>query len=104
MNLTQSVVYRIRCVDPNVQNFYIGCTNNLKKRLSRHKNNCENNLNPKHNIRLYRFIRANGGFANWTFEILLNVPYVNHRYQLEEIEKGFIRMTDRRLLLNVRIN
>ena len=49
---------------------YVGSTSNFAIRKSNHKSVCNNANSKDHNYRLYRYIRSNGGFNNWTFTIL----------------------------------
>lgn len=59
-------IYRCYCLDTKIQDSYIGSTKNLKRRIAMHIQSC----NAQTKIKLYDFIRENGGFENWTFEIL----------------------------------
>jgi hypothetical protein len=65
--------YKIRhATDDNLQ-CYVGSTDNFAKRKIAHKHDCNNPNGKNYNIKLYQYIRANGGFANWRFEVLLEV-------------------------------
>lgn len=66
----QITIYKIKCLDENIQNVYIGKTKNFNKRKWSHKQDCCNPESKKHNLKLYQFIRANGGWDNWIFEQL----------------------------------
>jgi group I intron endonuclease len=64
-------IYKIYCKDENIKDCYIGSTKNLSKRIIQHKINCNNsNLVYKYNLKIYTFIRNNGGFDNFDFEIV----------------------------------
>jgi len=54
-------VYKISCVDENVEEFYIGSTINLYDRIRQH----ENLFNTGCKYKVYEFIRQNGGLSNW---------------------------------------
>ena len=58
-------MYRLACKNPLIKEIYIGHTKNIKIRLKRHKQDCKNSNRPNHNIKLYTFIRENGGWDNW---------------------------------------
>jgi hypothetical protein len=58
-------IYRIYCRDGSCNEFYIGSTNNIDLRMKQHKTGCARN-----NQLLYCIMRGNGGWYNWTFEIL----------------------------------
>lgn len=57
-------IYKIYCKDENIKECYIGSTKNLDDRIKEHQRKCNN---PKCNIKVYKFIRENGGFNNWNF-------------------------------------
>jgi hypothetical protein len=67
-----STIYKIFCKDANVHDVYVGSTVNYKKRMTRHKSNC-NNINSKaYNCFIYQFIRQNGNWDNFDHEIIEN--------------------------------
>jgi hypothetical protein len=66
-----ATVYRIFCLDPNISDSYVGYTiKSIDFRMYHHKKTCENSGYKYHHKKLYRFIRENGGFENFSFEIL----------------------------------
>jgi len=68
-------IYRIVCRDISVTQQYVGSTTNLTNRRADHKQKCTNPKSYHYNHFVYRFIRDNGGFANW--EIVLIEKVVN---------------------------
>jgi len=71
--MNTACVYKIFCKDATITDFYVGSTTNFVKRVATHKSHCNNKNNserPQYNTRLCIFIRQNGGFENWNFEIL----------------------------------
>jgi len=48
--------------------FYIGSTTSLSRRKCHHKKNVRNKVGKLYRCKLYEFIRANGGWDNFTFE------------------------------------
>ena len=64
------VIYQIVCKDSNIEDVYIGSTNDVRKRMSQHKSNCHNPNSENYNNPLYKFIRTNKGWDNWRMEIL----------------------------------
>ncbi len=54
--------YKIVCNNPNINYVYIGSTKNYTKRKNMHKSDCELEKH-KH---LYKTIKENGGWENWT--------------------------------------
>ncbi len=56
------IMYMIKCGDDNIEGCYIGSTKDFKGRKHVHKNNCNNENLQNYNLRLYKFIRNNGGW------------------------------------------
>ncbi len=63
-------IYKLCCKDETVTDCYIGSTHNLTTRIRSHKKRCINPNAQGHNIKIYKFIRENGGWTNWYFSIL----------------------------------
>ena len=64
IDYSNCVMYRLVCKDLNVTDCYVGHTTNhfkLKKRSSKHRTDYK--IHKK--IRVYKFIRENGGLENW---------------------------------------
>lgn len=70
LNFDNTVIYKICCKDENIKDLYVGHTTNFKTRQYNHINCCKNEKTKGYNIKLYKFIRANGGFDNWNIEKL----------------------------------
>jgi len=68
-------VYKLFC--DGIEDFYIGSTFNMRSRKYEHKHNCNNPNSKKYNFKVYQYIRENGGFANWKFEILVEKDFEN---------------------------
>ena len=64
-NFENCIVYKIYCINPEVTEFYIGSTIDLRKRLYVHKHDCKTK-----NMKLYNYINQNGGWSNFSCEIL----------------------------------
>ena len=71
---SKGVQYKIVCNDPTILDSYNGSTCSLKDRKSVHKKRCNNPNSKDHNLKVYRFIRDNGGWDNWTFIQLEESP------------------------------
>ena len=67
-----TIFYKLKHANNDLE-CYVGSTDDFKKRKGDHKSDCNNPNSPKYNLKVYRYIRSNGGFANWTFEVLQNV-------------------------------
>ena len=67
------VVYKLYCKNNSITEFYIGSSVNFKSRKYNHKSCCNNSNSLIYNSKQYKFIRDNGGFEDWQFDILLEV-------------------------------
>jgi hypothetical protein len=66
-----ATVYRIFCKDPEINDSYIGHSiKPLSIRMYHHLKTCVNSGYKYHNKKLYKFIRANGGFQNFDVEVI----------------------------------
>lgn len=81
--------YRIYCKNPDVDDSYIGSTNNLKQRVREHQSRCMNLADPAYSRPLYTAIRANGGLNNWEFEEIECVECAT-RDEMRHIEEDFV--------------
>lgn len=68
----KNVIYKIYC---NIEDghIYIGSTNNFTSRRSQHRKNVTNRTCKKYWGKLYQYIRLNGGWSNFTMEIIEEV-------------------------------
>lgn len=66
INYDNSIIYRIVCNDPTITDCYIGSTSNFIKRKNTHKTNCKLETGKSYNYNIYKFIRSNGGWENWS--------------------------------------
>ena len=67
--------------------FYIGSTINLHRRIISHKTSCNNKNDHKYNLKIYKTIRENGGWDNWQIveiDKLINVTSIQARQSEEE--------------------
>ena len=83
--------YKIVSIDENIKDCYVGKTKNFKNRIIDHKSNCYNQSRKCYNIKLYQFIRENGGINNWKFIEIETNEYdkkdsaFRERYWIEEL-------------------
>jgi len=93
VDYSKSLIYKLCCKDVNINEIYVGSTTNLIKRKYKHKYDC-NNINSKsYNHYVYRFVRENGGFQNWSMIIIENYPCENKR-ELEKRERYWLEQLD----------
>ena len=75
-------IYKLICKDNTITEFYVGSTKDIKNRMRIHKLDCENKK-----LKLYNYINENGGWDNWTYEIIKEVDVDDRKkYEIEQIE------------------
>lgn len=90
MNYSDMIIYKICCNDLSIKDIYIGHTCNLAKRRWHHKNCC-NNENGKYNMKVYQFIRENGGWDNWSVILVDKCPCLDLE-EATKIERHYIEI------------
>ena len=66
-------VYIYKLIKNNAINddmIYIGSAENINDRMSKHKYSCNNIKGRKYNYKVYKYIRDNGGWDEWKYEII----------------------------------
>jgi len=71
---SKTIIYKIVCDDLSVKDCYVGHTINMTKRKWNHKSVCNNEKNKSHNQKIYKIIRANGGWENWSMLLVEKFP------------------------------
>jgi hypothetical protein len=61
-----TIMYKLVCNDVNIKELYVGQTTNFTVRKDSHKTKCSNELLKSYNLKVYKFIHANGGWDNWS--------------------------------------
>ena len=70
IDYSNTIIYKITCKDESIKDVYVGHTTNFVQRKHAHKQSCISEKSSNHNCKLYKIIRANGGWDNWTMEIV----------------------------------
>ena len=94
LDYSNTVIYRFYSKNPNIKDDYIGHSVDFYKRQSKHKNCCNNNKNSskkRFHLKVYKFIRENGGYDNWQFEILV-YPDLKDKDEAEKLEGHYIEI------------
>jgi len=86
IDYSKTIIYKISCKDVNVTDIYVGHSTNMELRIADHKAKTNNETNPKHNCKVYEFIRNNGGISSWEFVEVEKYPCQN-KNQAEERER-----------------
>ena len=89
INYNKSSIYKICCNDLNIKDIYIGSTTNFTRRKQQHKTRCNNINDKRHNLKLYKCIRDNGGWDNWSMILIENVS-CESKLELHKIERDYI--------------
>jgi len=72
---SKSVIYMIKKKDDDDnENVYIGSTKNFRKRKWEHKNRCNNPNSKGYNLKLYQYIRENGGWDEFNKIVIEKYP------------------------------
>jgi hypothetical protein len=70
IDYSNTVFYKIYCNDTNVNDIYVGHTVNFVQRKDSHRGACIKENNANHNFKVYKCIRDNGGWDNWTMDMI----------------------------------
>ena len=88
VNYQNGMIYKLCCNDLNITDIYIGSTVNFKERKRCHKKACNNINNRCYNLKLYKFIRDNGGWNNWDMVLVAKTP-CNSKLELLQFERKY---------------
>jgi len=90
MSESKQYYYVYKLFHPDCPEFYIGSTKNMKDRMYKHKSRCNNEIDPQHNLKVYEYIRSNGGFDSWQFEVLEHIRNSINTKELHDVERKYI--------------
>ena len=85
IDYSNTIFYKIYCMNQEITDKYIGHTTDFVKRKYSHKQSCNNHNN---NCKLYNIIRENGGWNNWKMEIIAFHDCENH-YEARKREQQY---------------
>ena len=72
-NYANTIIYKLINYDyPDL--IYVGSTTNFTKRKQSHKYRCNNKSINKHELKVYKIIRENGGWHSWTMIQICEYP------------------------------
>ena len=78
------LIYKIVCNDINISDCYVGSCQAFRARKYKHKSACFNSNDIGYNYNVYRFIRENGGWDNWS---MLQIETIMFREKRELLTK-----------------
>jgi len=93
-NYANTVIYKLYCKDEEVKDIYVGSTVDFKERMWNHKGRCNNPNCKRHNLKVYKFIRANGGWDNWHCKIIEYFPCNNRKEKLLREQEVYEEMME----------
>jgi hypothetical protein len=77
-----ATIYKIYCRDIEIKECYVGSTEEYDKRCRGHKTHCNNTNDGSYNLKVYKYIRANGGWDNFIIEQIIDCE-IEDRYDAE---------------------
>jgi hypothetical protein len=85
----RGIIYKLVCLDSEIKDTYVGSCICFRTRKTNHKSTCNNENNTKYHLNVYQFIRANGGWANWS---MIQIETVNftERWELRGRERYWL--------------
>jgi len=90
MNESKQYYYVYKLFNPDCPEFYIGSTKNMGSRIRCHKSRCNNEYDSNHSFKVYQYIRSNGGFDSWQFEVLEHIRNSINTKELYDVERKYI--------------
>jgi hypothetical protein len=97
IDYSNTIIYKITCKDSNVNDVYVGHTTNFVQRKHAHKQSCINIKSLNYKCKVYEVIRNNGGWNNWSMEII-NFFNCRDHYEARQKEQEYF------VLLNATLN
>lgn len=82
----KTIIYKIVCNDLSINDCYVGHTTDFNSRKARHKHACYSKEGRKQNYKIYKIIRDNGGWDNWTMVEIEKYP-CNDRLEASSRER-----------------
>lgn len=74
INYSKTIMYKFVSKDLTIDENYVGHTTDFNKRRCVHKYDCNNPNNKKYNQKIYKFIRENGGWDNFSMIKIEDYP------------------------------
>jgi len=88
VDYSNTIFYKIFCKDSSVKELYIGHTTNFVQRKCAHKQGCINPKSANYKCKVYKTIRDNMGWENWTMEIIA-FHNCNDLYSAKKLEQHY---------------
>ena len=82
VDYSNTIIYKIACKDQTIKDIYVGHTTNFTQRKYSHKTNCINEKSTNYKLKVYEFIRNNGGWENWE---MIEICSINCKNKLDAL-------------------
>ena len=109
MDFSRTLMYKIVCKDLTITELYVGHTSNFRVRKNSHKSICNNENSQGYNLKVYTYMRANGGFENFSMIEIekfpckdLNEAEARERYWIETLKANLNMNTPSRSIKEYR--
>ena len=86
IDYSKTIIYKIVCKDLSKTDIYVGHTTDFRTRKSQHKSNCNNEKSRGYNLKVYNFIRENGGWENFSM-VQIEEYNCNNKREAESRER-----------------
>ncbi len=97
VDYSNTIIYKIFCKNPDIKDMYVGHTTNFVQRKHAHKQAVTNTNSSCYHTKVYEEIRKNGGWDNWSMEIV-NFFKCKNSYEARKKEQEYY------VLLNATLN
>ena len=66
LDYSKTIIYKlVHKEEPDNHETYVGHTTDFRNRKHEHRKRCLSVTNPKHHLKVYKYIRDNGGWDEW---------------------------------------
>ena len=100
---SKTIIYKlVKNDDLENENVYVGSTTDFTSRKYRHKSCCNNENDKRHNLKVYKSIRSNGGWGEWNMIEIEKYP-CNDKREAETRERYWYEFYNAKLNSNTMI-
>ena len=94
---SKTIIYKlVKNDDLENENIYVGSTTDFTSRKYRHKSCCNNENDKRHNLKVYKSIRSNGGWSEWNMIEIEKYP-CNDKREAEARERYWFEFYNAKL-------
>jgi len=100
IDYSNTIIYKLCCNDTEITDIYVGHTTDFTKRKYIHKYRCNNEKDKKYNYYVYKYIRDNGGWINWSMIEIEKICCIDSNDALKN-ERKYIELLGAKLNKNL---